>query len=153
MNISPTFIRSIKNSFELIFNFKLQTSVCYQRMFASVCLTLNSSLKSLLSSAMRRFISSSSLSTGMGGYFLFVLGDRANSGTLWSSAPRTGKEGGESGKGRGRSRRGREIEKWDKVEWNYHSGWKPHFNIHHQFVKCPAEGSVTQQRNDGSPVD
>lgn len=36
---------------------------------------------------MRRFISSSSLSTGSGGYFLFVLGERANSGTLWSSVP------------------------------------------------------------------
>lgn len=62
----------------------------------SVCHTLNSSLKSLLSSAMRRFISSSSLSTGSGGYFLFVLGERANSGTLCSSVPASRKGGGRS---------------------------------------------------------
>lgn len=49
-------------------------------------LTLNSSLKSLLSSAILRLISSSSLSTGSGGYFLLVLGDLARSGTLWGSA-------------------------------------------------------------------
>lgn len=48
-------------------------------------LTLNSSLKSLLSSAILRLISSSSLSTGSGGYFLLVLGDLARSGTLWGS--------------------------------------------------------------------
>lgn len=54
--------------------------------------TLNSSRKSLLSSAILRFISSSSLSTGRGGYFLLVLGERANSGTLWSSM-RWGKNG------------------------------------------------------------
>lgn len=46
---------------------------------------LNSSLKSLLSSAILRLISSSSLSTGRGGYFLLVLGDLARSGTLWGS--------------------------------------------------------------------
>lgn len=50
--------------------------------------TLNSSRKSLLSSAIRRFISSSSLSTERGGYFLLVLGERANSGTVWSSVRR-----------------------------------------------------------------
>lgn len=39
-----------------------------------------------------------------GGYFLFVLGERANSGTLWSSVPgRSGREeAGEEGRnGRG----------------------------------------------------
>lgn len=46
---------------------------------------MNSSLKSLLSSAILRLISSSSLSTGSGGYFLLVLGDLARSGTLWGS--------------------------------------------------------------------
>lgn len=59
--------------------------------------TLNSSLNSLLSSAMRRLISSSSLSMESGGYFLFVLGERANSGTLWSSAPAVRKGGGRRG--------------------------------------------------------
>lgn len=68
-----------------------------QNVMRGMCHTLNSSLKSLLSSAMRRFISSSSLSTGSGGYFLFVLGERANSGTLWSSAPASRKEGGRRG--------------------------------------------------------
>lgn len=32
-----------------------------------------------------------------GGYFLFVLGERANSGTLWSSAPAIRKGGGGRG--------------------------------------------------------
>lgn len=62
-------------------------------MVVFVCApTLNSSRKSLLSSAILRFISSSSLSTGRGGYFLLVLGERANSGTLWSSETVQGKE-------------------------------------------------------------
>lgn len=87
-----------------------------------VCRTLNSSLKSLLSSAMRRFISSSSFSTGSGGYFLFVLGRRANSGTVWNSVParrkgggrRGGKEQegrGETGGDRGTGRKG--VGKWE----------------------------------------
>lgn len=63
-------------------------------MLPWVVRTLNSSLNSLLSSAMRRLISSSSLSMESGGYFLFVLGERANSGTLWSSAPAVRKGGG-----------------------------------------------------------
>lgn len=55
-------------------------------------LTLNSSRKSLLSSAIRRLISSSNLSTGRGGYFLLVLGDLASNGMLWGSASNTGEE-------------------------------------------------------------
>lgn len=84
-----------------------------------VCHTLNSSLKSLLSSAMRRFISSSSFSTGSGGYFLFVLGRRANSGTVWNSVPTNRKGGGrgqwegsgETGGERGTGKKG--VGKWE----------------------------------------
>lgn len=87
-----------------------------------MCHTLNSSLKSLLSSAMRRFISSSSFSTGSCGYFLFVLGRRANSGTVWNSVPASRKGGcrrggkeregrGETGGDRGTGRKG--VGKWE----------------------------------------
>lgn len=66
------------------------------RVSEGVVRTLNSSLNSLLSSAILRLISSSSLSIESGGYFLFVLGERANSGTLWSSAP-AARKGGDTG--------------------------------------------------------
>lgn len=46
---------------------------------------------------MRRLISSSSLSMESGGYFLFVLGERANRGTLWSSASAVRKGEGRRG--------------------------------------------------------
>lgn len=47
-----------------------------------------------------------------GGYFLFVLGERANSGTLWSSVPVVRKGGKEpGGVGQGGDKEGREKQR------------------------------------------
>lgn len=99
-------------------------------------LTLNSSLKSLLSSAILRLISSSSLSTGSGGYFLLVLGDLARSGTLWGSVvyKREGQLGAlEMGAAPSVTthglillkRWGKEAEIWLSVKGFWHQVWQP----------------------------
>lgn len=123
---------------------------------------MNSSLKSLLSSAMRRFISSSSLSTGSGGYFLFVLGERANNGTLWSSVPDK-QEGRRRERGSGIRARQVEIKqgegKWD-LNWrqatptsflqNAHRGALL-FNTGIQEQPCRL-GNHTKQKHSGKSI-
>ena len=120
--------------------------------------TLNSSLKSLLSSAIRRFISSSSLSIGRGGYFLFVLGERANSGTLWSSGGkqkdrrgeeiRNDKRGAKEQKGTEKRERVREVEQYRARERKYILfDCAVYFNCSNR----PPEVSVVQHRHMNGP--
>lgn len=96
---------------------------------------------------MRRFISSSNLSTGRGGYFLFVLGERANSGTLWSSVPAS-RQGGDRGDER---REGKDETRGDEdMRDEVRDGMRVELSlltqdfIHCLFYRWPPEGDVTQ---------